>query len=114
MTYLEYKHRTEFGEEEYNEIDGYCKERKIRWSASPWDLESLDFLLKYDLPFIKIPSAMLTNKPLLEACASSCKKVILSTGMSTEDEISEAVSILDDKMTVKSRASYALLHCNST
>ena len=70
--------------------------------------------MKYDLPFIKIPAAMLTNKPLLEACASSCKKVILSTGMSTEDEISEAVSILDDKITVKSRASYALLHCNST
>jgi N-acetylneuraminate synthase len=114
MTYLEYKHKTEFGKEEYDEIDEYCKERKIKWSASPWDLRSLDFLLDYDVPFIKIPSAMLTNKPLLEACASSGKKVILSTGMSTKDEISEAVSLLDERITVKSRSSYAILHCNST
>ena len=114
MTYLEYKHRTEFGEIEYDEIDRYCKERKIRWSASPWDLGSLDFLLKYDVPFIKIPSAMLTNKALLEGCLSSGKKVILSTGMSTEDEISEAVSFLEERITVKSKSSYAILHCNST
>ena len=114
MTYLEYKHRTEFGEIEYDEIDRYCKERKIRWSASPWDLGSLDFLLKYDVPFIKIPSAMLTNKALLEGCLSSGKKVILSTGMSTEDEISEAVSFLEERITVKSESSYAILHCNST
>jgi len=114
MTYLEYKHKTEFGREEYNEIDKYCKERRIKWSASPWDLESLDFLLKYDIPFIKVPSAMLTNKPLIEACALSGKKVILSTGMSTEDEVSKAVSFLDEKITVRSKASYAILHCNST
>lgn len=114
MTYLEYKHRTEFGEIEYDEIDRYCKERKIRWSASPWDLGSLDFLLKYDVPFIKIPSAMLTNKALLEGCLSSGKKVILSTGMSTEDEISEAVSFLEERITIKSKSSYAILHCNST
>lgn len=114
MTYLEYKHRTEFKETCYNEIDRYCKERKIRWSASPWDLGSLDFLLKYDVPFIKIPSAMLTNKALLEGCLSSGKKVILSTGMSTEDEISEAVSFLEERIKVKSKSSYAILHCNST
>jgi len=114
MTYLEYKHRTEFGKEEYDEIDRYCKERKIRWSASPWDLGSLDFLLQYDVPFIKLPSAMLTNKPLLEACILSDKKVILSTGMSTEEEVSEAVSFLDGKLKVRSKGSFAILHCNST
>ncbi len=114
MTYLDYKHRTEFGETCYNEIDKYCKERKIRWSASPWDLGSLEFLLKYDLLFIKIPSAMLTNRALLEGCLSSGKKVILSTGMSTEDEISEAVSFLEERITVKSKSSFAILHCNST
>jgi len=118
MTYLEYKHKTEFGREEYDEIDRYSKERKIRWSASPWDLVSLDFLLKYDVPFIKIPSAMLTNKPLLQACVSACepsgKKMILSTGMSTEEEISEAVSFLDENIKVRSKSSYAILHCNST
>jgi N-acetylneuraminate synthase len=114
MTYLEYKHKIEFGKEEYDEIDKYSKERQIRWSASPWDLISLDFTLEYDVPFIKVPSAMLTNKPLLKACMSSGKKVILSTGMSTEDEISEAVSFLDDNIKVRSNSSYAILHCNST
>ena len=114
MTYLEYKHKTEFGKEEYDEIDGYCRERKIKWSASPWDLGSLDFILNYDVPFIKIPSAMLTNKTLLEACVSSGKKVILSTGMSTEEEISEAVSFLDERIKVRNNCSYAILHCNST
>ena len=114
MTYLEYKHKIEFGKEEYDEIDKYCEERGIKWSASPWDLGSLDFLLKYNIPFIKLPSAMLTNKALLEACSITGKKIILSTGMSTEDEISEAVSFLERRITVRSRSSYSILHCNST
>jgi N-acetylneuraminate synthase len=114
MTYLKYKHKIEFGKEEYDEIDKYCEERGVKWSASPWDLGSLDFLLKYDVPFIKLPSAMLTNRDLLKACAGTGKKIILSTGMSTEDEISEAVSFLEERIKVKSRASYSILHCNST
>jgi len=48
MTYLEYKHRVEFGKEEYDEIDQYCKDKGIAWSASPWDLDSLEFLNQYD------------------------------------------------------------------
>ena len=111
MTYLEYKHKTEFGEEEYDEIDRYCKERGIRWSASPWDLGSLDFLLKYDVPFIKIPSAMLTNLELIEAAAKSGKKVIVSTGMSTEEEIYKAICVLEPGPEMYD---YAVLHCNST
>jgi len=111
MTYLEYKHKTEFGKEEYDEIDRYCKEREIRWSASPWDLGSLDFLLKYDVPFVKIPSAMLTNLELIEAAAKSGKKVIVSTGMSTEEEIYKAICILEPGPEMYD---YAILHCNST
>ena len=111
MTYLEYKHKTEFGEEEYDEIDRYCKERGVRWSASPWDLGSLDFLLKYDVPFIKIPSAMLTNLELIEAAAKSGKKVIVSTGMSTEEEIYKAICVLEPGPEMYD---YAVLHCNST
>jgi N-acetylneuraminate synthase len=61
MTYLEYKYKVEFEKAEYDEIDHYCKEKGIAWSASPWDLDSLEFLTQYDLPFIKLPSAMLTN-----------------------------------------------------
>ena len=55
MTYLEYKYRMEFNKEQYDEIDEYCKEKKdINWSASPWDVDSLNFLNEYDIPFIKI------------------------------------------------------------
>ena len=109
MTYLEYKYKVEFGKTEYDEIDRYCKEKGIAWSASPWDLDSLEFLNQYDLPFIKLPSAMLTNYELIEACAKSGKRVILSTGMSTEEEIDTAVN------TIKCFTSnFAILHCNST
>ena len=83
MTYLEYKYKIEFGKKEYDEINRYCKQQNIAWSASPWDLDSLEFLMQYDLPFIKLPSAMLTNDELLKACKETNKKVIISKGMST-------------------------------
>lgn len=108
MTYLEYKHTIEFGKNEYDEIDSYCDSKGISWSASPWDLDSLDFLNGYDLPFIKIPSAMLTNKELLEESVKTGKKIILSVGMSTLNEIDNAVKIL------KKSNNFALLHCNSS
>ena len=83
MPYIEYKYRMEFEKPEYDEIDRYCKEKGIEWSASPWDLDSLNFLMQYDIPWIKIPSAMITNEELMKATASTGKKVIFSTGMST-------------------------------
>lgn len=107
MTYLEYKYKIEFEKKEYDEIDRYCKERDIAWSASPWDIDSLEFLSQYDIPFIKLPSAMLTNKELLQKTKETGKKIILSTGMSTIEEIDEAVDILKG-------SDFALLHCNST
>jgi len=117
MTYLEYKYKVEFGEDEYNEIDDYCRKQGIEWSASPWDMDSLKFLERYDIPFIKLSSAMITNDELLEGCVRSGKRVIFSTGMSTQEEIDHAVEVLrqakkdyvslgDDKI--------GLLHCNST
>jgi N-acetylneuraminate synthase len=109
MTYLEYKYKVEFEKAEYDEIDRYCKEKDIAWSASPWDLDSIEFLNQYNLPFIKLPSAMLTNYPLIEACAKSGKKVILSTGMSTEEEIDIAIETIR-----KHTDNFAILHCNST
>ena len=107
MTYLDYKKRVEFGVEEYDEIDKYCREKGIAWTASPWDLDSLAFLMKYDVPYIKIPSAHLTNHELLKACVATGKKIIASTGMSTIKEIDAAVDILES-------TEFALLHCNST
>ena len=95
ITYLEYKKHIEFGREEYDFINGYCHQKPIAWSASPWDLSSLEFLEKYDLPFIKIPSAMLTNDEILKEAAKFEKPLIVSTGMSTLSEIDHAVDLLE-------------------
>lgn len=118
MTYLDYKYKVEFGKDEYDEIDRYCKEKGIKWSASPWDMDSLDFLMKYDIPYIKIPSAMLTNDELLSAAKDTGKKVILSTGMSTFEEIESAVVLLKTgrkamRFDKPGNNNFALLHCNS-
>tara|TARA_A100001011_G_C14321075_1_gene850661 strand:+ start:9088 stop:9918 length:831 start_codon:yes stop_codon:yes gene_type:complete len=109
MSYIDYKHRMEFGKEEYDEIDEYCKSKDIEWSASPWDMDSLDFLLQYDIPFLKIPSAMITNEELMRESARSGKEVIFSTGMSTLEETDQAVEWMREE-----EADFSLLHCNST
>jgi len=109
MTYLDYKHKVEFGQEEYNEIDKYCKEKGIAWSASPWDLDSLEFLNQYDLPFIKIASASITDINLLSKACDTGKKIIISTGMSSQEEIEDAIKILSNNA-----SDYAVLHCNSS
>lgn len=109
ITYLEYRKKVEFGKDEYDYIDKYCKEKPILWSASVWDLPSLEFIMKYDVPFIKIPSAKLTESDLLAETAKSGKPVILSTGMSTLDEIDDAVRILEKD----SNGNYILMHTNS-
>ena len=106
-TYLQYKYDIELSKENYDEIDTYCRERDIKWTASVWDLDSLDFINEYDVPFIKIPSALITNVELLEACKKSGKKIYMSTGMSTEEEVNKAVEILGDSLDV-------LFHCNSS
>lgn len=107
MTYIEYKHRMEFGETEYKEIQSHCKNIGIDWSVSVWDLDSLDFIRDYDISLVKIPSALLTDHELIEACKSLDKKIVLSTGMSTVEEIDLAVECLDGH-------DFSLLHCNST
>lgn len=110
MTYLEYKKRIEFGNKEYDFIDKYCRQKPIAWSASPWDLPSLEFLKKYDLPFLKIASATLTNDELLQAAAKSGKTLVVSTGMSTLDEIDHAVDVLEKH----TDGNYILMHTNSS
>ena len=111
MTYLDYKYKVEFNQNQYDEIDIYCKEKDIKWSASPWDLDSLDFLNQYDIPFIKIPSALLTDLKLIKESVKTGKKIIISTGMSTIEEIDNAVDTIKK---VNAEAQYAILHCNST
>ncbi len=90
MTYLEYKHKVEFGKEEYDEIDRYCKEKGIGWFASVWDKDSVDFMINYG-NITKIPSALITNKELVEYTREKFDYLIISTGMSTEDEVETAV-----------------------
>ena len=107
MTYLEYRYRVEFGQAEYDEVDRSCRERKLVWFASPWDEPSVDFLERYDLPCYKIPSAALTNHALLRRVRAAGRPIILSTGMSTLEQICEAVAVLGDYELV-------LTHCTST
>ena len=114
MTYIMYKHKMEFGKEEYDEIDRYCKERSIEWSASVWDLDSVEFMKKYDVPFIKIPSAKLTEDTLIKACVDNFSKIIISTGMSSFSEIHHAVTRARLYRGDKGTQSLALLHCNSS
>ena len=94
ITYLEYKKHIEFGLEEFKAIDQYCKEKGILWFASCWDEPSVDFMAQFDTPCIKIPSAALTDRKLLEKTLSQDCPIMLSTGMSTMQEIEAAVKLL--------------------
>jgi len=107
MTYLEYRRRLEFGQKEYEEIDRYCKERNIMWFASVWDQPSVDFMEQFDPPCYKIPSACLTDDDLLRYVNKTGRPVILSTGMSTMEQIRHAASLIDpDRLLIA--------HCTST
>ncbi|MEU8772491.1 N-acetylneuraminate synthase family protein [Streptomyces sp. NPDC048606] len=107
MTYIDYRHRVEFGEDEYRAVDAHCAERGIDWFASPWDTEAVTFLEKFDVPTHKVASASLTDDELLLALRATGKTVILSTGMSTPQQIRHAVEVLGSENTV-------LLHATST
>lgn len=95
MTYLDYRHRVEFGAEEYAEIERYCNEKRIHWFASCWDVPSIDFIEQYDPVCYKVASATLTDDELLQRLRETGRPIILSTGMSTLEEIQKAVSLLD-------------------
>jgi N-acetylneuraminate synthase len=95
MTYIDYRHRVEFGEDDYRAIDAYCKKKGIDWFASPWDVPSVAFLEKFDsIRVHKVASASLTDDELLRALRATGKSVILSTGMSTMAQIRHAVEVL--------------------
>ena len=95
-TTREQKEGLEFGEKEYDIIDKYCKDKKIEWYASAWDIDSHEFLKKYNLKYNKVASAMLTYNKLLEKIAQERKHTFISTGMSTLEEIRNAVKIFKE------------------
>lgn len=79
---------------DYQEIDKYCKSKKIGWFASPWDINSVDFLSQFKVPFMKIPSALITNKELLYKIKETSISTIISCGMSSKKEIDECLNVL--------------------
>lgn len=103
------KEGLEFGKDEYDEIDRYCREKGIEWFASAWDVDAQRFLRQYELKYNKIASAMLVNDGLLKEVASEGKYTFIATGMSTYEEIDHAVNIFRDY-----KCPFELMHCNST
>lgn len=101
------KRGLEFGVNEYKEIDAYCKAKGIMWFASCWDETSVDFMTSFDIPCYKIASASLTDDNLLRHTRKTGKPIILSTGMSTMEQIRHAVDILGEE-------NLMLYHCTST
>lgn len=104
MTYLEYKQRIEFGKQEFDEIDSYCKSKGIEWFSSVWDTESVDFMSQYT-DLTKISSALITDSNLCKYARQKNTKLIISTGMSTEEQIENAV---------KNCSPEVIMHTNST
>lgn len=107
MSYLDYRRRVEFGRDEYLEVGAYAAERGLDWFASPWDVPSVEFLEDLDVVAHKVASACLTDTELLEALRDTGKPIILSTGMSTIEQIDQAISVLGTDRLV-------LLHATST
>lgn len=99
----------EFNESEYKEIIEYCKKKEIPFLCTPWDKPSVDFLEKFEVPAYKIASADMTNLPLIHYVCKTKKPLIISTGMSTIEEIEKTVNFVK-----KEQIPFILLHCNST
>lgn len=108
-TQREQKMGLEFDHDQYDEIDRYCKDLCIDWSASAWDLDSQLFIRDFDVSFNKVASAMLGHKPLLNEIASEGKMAYISTGMANLDEIDEVVKLFQN-----ANCPFELMHCNST
>jgi N-acetylneuraminate synthase len=107
MSYMDYRHRVEFGHAEYEAIAQYCRLHDLLWFASCWDPRSIDFMEAFEPPCYKIASACLTDDDLLRRHRATGRPLILSTGMSTLAEIDHAVEVLGTDDLV-------LMHCTST
>ncbi len=108
MKYIDYRHKIELGADEYMQIDRYCKEKGIHWFVSCWDEPSVEFIERFDPPAYKAASASLTDHSLLKKMKSTGKPLIISTGMSTMEEIEAAVEALgqDDLCVAHSTSAY--------
>jgi N-acetylneuraminate synthase len=107
ITYLEYRRKVEFDLEQYRQIDRHCREKGIRWMVSVWDEPAVDFMEGFDTPAYKVPSASLTDRALLKHVRKTGKPMIISTGMSTMEQIRRAVKAVGEENLV-------IMHCTST
>ncbi|MCW2751164.1 MAG: N-acetylneuraminate synthase [Aeromicrobium sp.] len=107
MSYLEYRYHVEFEREQYAEIAAYASSQGVNWFASPWDIPSVEFLESMGVSTHKVASASVTDLPLLRELASTGKPIILSTGMSTMEQIDRAVDVLGTDRLV-------IMHATST
>ena len=106
ITYLDYRYKVELGLEQYREIDQTCKKLGIDWMVSVWDEPSVDFMSQFETPAYKVPSASLTDRALLKYARKSGKPIIISTGMSTMDEIKRGVEAVGTDNLI-------IMHCTS-
>ena len=109
IPYLKYKELIEFGQKEYSAISNYCLDRKILWSASAWDIPSLEFLDQFDLPFHKVASALATHTVFLEEVARRGVHTYASVGMCSFEQIDSLVAIF-----AKHKCPLTLMHTVST
>ena len=107
ITYLDYRYKVEFDYDQYCDIDRHCREKGIAWMVSVWDEPSVDFMEKFDTPAYKIPSASLTDSKLIHKARATGRPLILSSGMSTMEQIRTGVKVAGSE-------DLALMHCTST
>jgi N-acetylneuraminate synthase len=107
ITYLDYRYKVEFNQEQYREIDRYCKQKGVAWFTSVWDEQAVDFMEQFDTPAYKIPSASLTDHNLLRYVRKTGRPLVISTGMSTMEQIRAAVGVVGT-------VNLLIMHCTST
>ena len=108
ISYLDYRYKVELTAKNYSDINSYCKQKPIDWTASVWDIPSLEFITQFNPPFIKIPSALVTDLELIRRLCSTNIPLLISTGMSTLEEIDSAVNLIISKT-----HNPVIMHCNS-
>jgi N-acetylneuraminate synthase len=106
LSYEDYRERLELSEAEYREFDAYCRDIGIQWTASVWDSRSVDFIDRFDVPYIKIPSACLARRDILHAVKRTCRRVRFSVGMHEEIDINRAAQLFPGSTILHTVSSY--------
>ena len=106
MKYINYKKKIEFEKKEFDEINKYCRSKEIGWFSSVWDTPSVDFCSNYNQSIMKIPSALITDLELCKYTRERCKTLIISTGMSTEEEIERCIKTCNPDIIMHTNSSY--------